>query len=94
MDINRHITKQDGILVGRVPSTKVSSILGAGRVYPLDILPPRYPTPPFRKDMVPGTRKGPGTRDTLPHPTPVDSMTNDTRLWKHYFPATSLAIGN
>ena len=70
MDINRHITKQDGILVGRVPSTKVSSILGAGRVYPLDILLPRYPTPPFRKDMVPGTRKGPGTRDTLPHPHP------------------------
>ena len=39
---------------------------------------PGHPTPqiPYpRKDMGPGTRKGPGTKHTLP-PPPVDRMTH------------------
>ena len=64
-------------------------------------LGPGISTP--KRDMQPGTpsRKGPGTRYThpwrdlgpgIPNFT-VDRMT-DRHLWKHYFPATSLASGN
>ena len=65
---------------------------GVGCIYPhLDTLPPKYPTP----------QKEHGTKDTQPpgqdmghgpYPTPCGQ--NDTDLWKHYLPATSLAGGN
>ena len=49
----------------------------------------------------PCPQKGHGTRDTprkdlvpgIPYPSPTHGQ-NDTHLWKHYFPGTSLAVGN
>ena len=71
--------------------------------YPLDTLPN---TLPHGRDMgpeipYPRPQKGHGTRDTprkdlvsgIPYPSPTHGQ-NDTHLWKHYFPATSLAVGN
>ena len=88
------IWKQESIPVGCVPPAFV-----VPGVYPTpDTLPPegtwdqRYPTPRKDKDIGPGTRKGPGTRDTLDIP-PVNRMT-DTNLWKHYLPATTVEEGN
>ena len=62
--------------------------------YPLWIAyppPPRYPTrrnigPVVPYPTPPTPKKGHGTRDTL---SPRGQ--NDTRLWEHYLPATSLA---
>ena len=82
-----------------IPTTKVTSTPGGGRVYTsLDTLPPPWlPYPP-----IPYPWKGHGTRDTLlPGNDLVPGISysvhcgqNDRHLWKHYLPAISLAVGN
>ena len=89
------------ILGGCVPTAKVASTPGGERVKvypqvtlacPEGIWDQRYPTP--RKDIGPNTlhlpRKDlvPGIAYTRPPPS------TDKRLWKHYLPAISLAVGN
>ena len=67
---------------------------GVGYIPPLHHhLTPTCPTPfpgyhTSGKDMELGTRKGPDNRDTLP------ILWTDRQQWKHYLPATSLAIVN
>ena len=71
--------------------------------YPLDTLPNTYPMEGtwYQRYPTPAPQKGHGTRDTprkdlvpgIPYPSPTHGQ-NDRHLWKHYFPATSLAVGN
>ena len=107
-EICMHTAPLDLLKIGCVPTAAVVSTGGGGILYPqipypLDTLPPdslplRYHTPspdtqPPGKDRVPEIPyplEGHGTKDTL-HP-PVNRMTN-TRFWKHYLHATSLAVG-
>ena len=56
--------------------------------FPLDSLPPRYPTP--RKDTGPGPGTGPGTRDTI---LPLVNRLADA-YEKHYLSSTTAAGGN
>ena len=67
-----------------VPSPP-NTLLHSSIPYPDTLAPSGFPTPPPEWTL----HQGPGRDITYPLPL----QKNDTRLWKHSFPATSLTVG-